>query len=185
MAIADRFFRTAGALMTGAWGQPIIWRAWVASKLPPRSGRPRRSSRRRPSYEKGLPCFPRRAEAHERGATSCQSRLSYVTPEQLEACRLDPAWEAWQRMAVCVVCRECGAKLQAPLGGNKGHLWRRHQMTVCAYRAVYPGARIPSPSCTVISGAVVKNARATATVLAGLLAWVRSQTIGGTVGWGA
>ena len=32
MAIADQFFQTAGALMTGAWGQPIIWRAWVASK---------------------------------------------------------------------------------------------------------------------------------------------------------
>ena len=74
------------------------------------------------------------------------ARLSYVTPELLEACRLDPAWEARQRMADRVVCRECGAKLQAPLGGNKGHLWRRHQMTVRAYRAVYPGARIrPSP----------------------------------------
>ena len=75
------------------------------------------------------------------------SRLSYVTPEQLEACRLDPAWEARQSMANCVVCRECGAKLQAPLGGNKGHLWRRHQMTVCAYRAVYRGARTrPDPA---------------------------------------
>jgi hypothetical protein len=75
------------------------------------------------------------------------SRLSYVTPEQLEACRLDPAWEARQSMANCVVCRECGAKLQAPLGGNKGHLWRRHQMTVCAYRAVYRGARArPDPA---------------------------------------
>jgi hypothetical protein len=74
------------------------------------------------------------------------SRLSYVTPEQLEACRLDPAWEARHRMADHVVCRECGAILQAPLGGNKGHLWRRHQMAVRAYRAVYPGARIrPSP----------------------------------------
>ena len=70
------------------------------------------------------------------------ARLSYVTPELLEACRLDPAWEARQRMADRVVCRECGAKLQAPLGGNKGHLWRRHQMAVRAYRAVYRGARI-------------------------------------------
>jgi hypothetical protein len=74
------------------------------------------------------------------------SRLSYVTPEQLEACRLDPAWEARQRMANCVVCRECGAKLQSPLGGHRGHLWRLHQMTVRAYRAAYPDARArPDP----------------------------------------
>jgi hypothetical protein len=76
------------------------------------------------------------------------ARLSYVTPEQLEACRLDPAWEAWQRMADCVVCREWGAKLQAPLGSNGGHLWRRHEMTVRAYRTVYPGARIRPPART-------------------------------------
>ena len=68
-------------------------------------------------------------------------RLPYVTPEQLEACRLDPAWEARQGMANCVVCRECGAKVQSPLGGHRGHLWRLHQMTVRAYRAAYPGAR--------------------------------------------
>ena len=75
------------------------------------------------------------------------SRLSYVTPEQLEACRLDPAWETRQRMANCVVCRECGAKLHTPLGGNNGHLWRLHQMTVRVYRAAYPGARArPAPA---------------------------------------
>jgi predicted transcriptional regulator len=75
------------------------------------------------------------------------ARLSYVTPEQLEACRRDPAWEARQRMADCVVCRECGAKLRSPLGGTMGHLWRRHEMTVRAYRAAYPGARArPGPA---------------------------------------
>jgi hypothetical protein len=75
------------------------------------------------------------------------ARLSYVTPEQLRACRLDPAWEARHRMANCVVCRECGAKLQAPLGGKRGHLWRRHERTLRAYRAAYPGARArPAPA---------------------------------------
>ena len=75
------------------------------------------------------------------------ARRSYVTPEQLESCRLDPAWEARQRMANYVVCRECGAKLQAPLWGKRGHLWRLHEMTVRAYRAAYPGARArPGPA---------------------------------------
>lgn len=45
-------------------GQPISSVSGLAITLFPR--------RRRPSYEKGLPCFPRRAEAHERGAISCQ-----------------------------------------------------------------------------------------------------------------
>ena len=72
------------------------------------------------------------------------ARLPYVTPEQLEACRLDPAWEARQGMANCVVCRECGAKLRSPLGGREGHLWRLHEMTLRAYRAAYPGARARS-----------------------------------------
>ena len=75
-------------------------------------------------------------------------RLPYVTPELLDACRLDPAWEARQGMANCIVCRECGAKLLSPLGGHRGHLWRLHQMTVRAYRAAYPGARArPDPHC--------------------------------------
>ena len=58
-----------------AWGQRELF---THPRLQPRSGRPRRSSRRRPSYEKGLPCFPRRAEAHERGATSCQCRKAVI-----------------------------------------------------------------------------------------------------------
>ena len=48
------------------------------------------------------------------------ARLPYVTPEQLEACRLDPAWEARQRMANCVVCREVWRKTA---GAFRGQQW--------------------------------------------------------------
>jgi len=71
-----------------------------------------------------------------------QSR--YVTPEQLEACRKDPAWEARLGIADRVVCRVCGASPQFPLSGKKGHLWVRHRMSTQHYNATYPGARLSS-----------------------------------------
>ena len=100
-----------------------------------------------PAMKKGSRASPEeRKRMKEAQLRASAARLSYLTFELLEVCRLDPAWEARHCMVDRVVCRECGAKLQAPLGGNKSHLWRRHQMTVLAYRAVYPGARIrPSP----------------------------------------
>ena len=98
--------------------------------------------------KKGSHASPEERKRMKEGQLRARAaRLPYVTPEQLEACRLDPAWEARQGMSNCVVCRECGAKLQSPLGGNKGHLWRLHEMTVRAYRAAYPGARArPDPA---------------------------------------
>lgn len=73
--------------------------------------------------------------------TTDRFHLEYVTHEELEMARQDPAWEARRGIAAHLVCRECGAKVKYPLGGKKGHLWRRHdQMTVRAYRVKYPGA---------------------------------------------
>ena len=86
--------------------------------------------------KKGSHASPEERKRMKEGQLRARAaRLPYVTPEQLVACRLDLAWEARQGMANCVVCRECGAKLQSPLGGNEGHLWRLHEMTVRAYRA--------------------------------------------------
>lgn len=99
-----------------------------------------------PAMKKGAHASPEERKRMKE-AQLRTSRLSYVTPEQLDACRLDPAWEARQGMANCVVCRECGAKLRAPLGGRESHLWRLHEMTLRAYRAAYPGARArPHPA---------------------------------------
>jgi len=79
------------------------------------------------------------------------ARLPYVTPEQLEACRLDPAWEARQGMANCVVCRECGAKLQSPLGGAQGPSVETARDDSTGLPRCIPWRSSPSRSCTVIS----------------------------------
>jgi hypothetical protein len=54
---------------------------------------------------------------------------SRVSPEQLEECRLDSAWEARNGVADKVVCRECGEfKATINAHGEHSHL-RRHAMT--------------------------------------------------------
>ena len=63
---------------------------------------------RRPSYEKGLPCFPRRAEAHERGATSCQCRKA-VIPYARTAAGVPPSTTGDPRL-----CRGGSKSLTAP-----------------------------------------------------------------------
>jgi len=65
--------------------------------------------------------------------------LEFVTPEELQTCRQDPAWEARRGIADCTICRKCGAMAKYPLGGKNGHLRRRHQMSVRDYQLRYPG----------------------------------------------
>jgi hypothetical protein len=65
----------------------------------------------------------------------------YATEQQLAECRLDPAWEARQKMFYYGVCRICGA-LRTRIGGGKlGHIQQMHpELTLRDYHQLYPNA---------------------------------------------
>jgi hypothetical protein len=74
-------------------------------------------------------------EAIERG------KAALVVRQALD-CRMDPAWEARERITEVVYCRECLLPFSALSRGNRrGHLWGAHRLTVEQYHMKWPGAR--------------------------------------------
>jgi hypothetical protein len=63
----------------------------------------------------------------------------YVTPEELNECRHDPAWEKLCNLTDVIVCRQCGAKIRSALCGGTHHL-SQHGWSLKEYLAHYPGA---------------------------------------------
>ncbi len=64
--------------------------------------------------------------------------------EDLDACRLDAAWEARTCIVDRVICRMCGER-RTQLSGKMGHLNLVHpETTVSEYRRLYPGAPLQS-----------------------------------------
>src|SRR5262249_12532756 len=72
-----------------------------------------------------------------------EARPRIIPAQELEACRLDPAWEARRGIANRVVCKICGV-LVCVLGSKNGHLRLVHHISVSDYLASYPGARLQS-----------------------------------------
>ena len=68
----------AAEISRSAWSLGCVGEACVGIQSCSQEADGQGEAERRPSYEKGLPCFPRRAEAHERGATSCQGRKATI-----------------------------------------------------------------------------------------------------------
>lgn len=77
------------------------------------------------------------------GAPLCPRKIiiPYVTLEQLEECRLDPAWEARQGKGIAdrLVCRECGALCKITV---RTHLRSRHGLERKDYLKKWPSARL-------------------------------------------
>ncbi len=67
-----------------------------------------------------------------------QQGTKQLGPGELEACRLDPAWEARHGIAHSIYCRECGDGVTAVL--HSAHL-QKHGLTAEEYGLKYPGVR--------------------------------------------
>jgi hypothetical protein len=105
------------------------------------------------AYRRRFPCvrlhtFADVARAKKLDVAELMARTTqrYATPEELERCRKDPFWEQRQGIRDVVVCRECGAKRFALIGGTASHLRARHGWSTRKYLSAYPSAPRQSES---------------------------------------